>query len=627
MANVQTDQGWYADEYWVKQSAGALGKVGSSAPPTPTPSAMTMLPKVGTLSASSILAAGYLVASDQGGSIYCAVNNADATVFLTYFPQGNPYRTRQCVCSKTPQAQYGWASTTGGSDITTTGSGAASTAYGDIYTHVSNWNIVSSQIIGNVPFYETLADGYEAAAALLYGGGQQSTISKANTGYAVACWAKYLYDNEEFVRPILISANQGPAHIQKDEQGGSEVESVYTKTWQSKGLYVAITNDSFDANQLEATGAILSDFTSVPLSSDTPANIVDALFPLIIQRSNFHWGDEDNPYSEGGETGPGGGGGDYSNPSDPISIPTTPTYGYANAGFFSIWIPDDDQINTLSTFMWNADPLVIDFWKRMVADPIDLVIGLSVVPFYIAPTGSSAVSMGFVNTGVTLNYTDKQYFEVDCGSVTIEEHWGAYLDYNPYTKIEIFLPYIGSRHLDADECMGKTLNVVYKIDIVSGSCVALIKVDNSVLYHFEGNCAVSVPVTSFQMQGLMTKIVNTGLAGAAVMAGIGGPLAAGAFASSAANLMSTKTTVPKASNISSAAGLLDVQKPYLVITRPKQAIPAEQNVYTGYPSFITSTLGSLSGYTEVEAIHLDNIPCTAAELNEIDTLLRNGVIF
>jgi hypothetical protein len=36
-------------------------------------------------------------------------------------------------------------------------------------------------------------------------------------------------------------------------------------------------------------------------------------------------------------------------------------------------------------------------------------------------------------------------------------------------------------------------------------------------------------------------------------------------------------------------------------------------------------LGSLSGYTEVDAINLEGIPATAAELQEIEKLLKNGV--
>ena len=73
--------------------------------------------------------------------------------------------------------------------------------------------------------------------------------------------------------------------------------------------------------------------------------------------------------------------------------------------------------------------------------------------------------------------------------------------------------------------------------------------------------------------------------------------------------------------------MLAIQKPYLILTRPRQAHPANQNHYTGYPSFITENLSELSGYTEIEQIHLENVQATDSELNEIVSLLESGVIF
>jgi hypothetical protein len=46
----------------------------------------------------------------------------------------------------------------------------------------------------------------------------------------------------------------------------------------------------------------------------------------------------------------------------------------------------------------------------------------------------------------------------------------------------------------------------------------------------------------------------------------------------------------------------------------------------GYQSNITAVLSSLSGYTEVDFIHLENVKATDTELEEIETLLKEGVI-
>lgn len=94
--------------------------------------------------------------------------------------------------------------------------------------------------------------------------------------------------------------------------------------------------------------------------------------------------------------------------------------------------------------------------------------------------------------------------------------------------------------------------------------------------------------------------------------------------STAVNQM--KPSIEKSGAMGGTGGLLGIQTPYLILTRPRQALPNNQNVFMGYPSFITETLESIKGYTEIENIHLENIPATEEELSEIESLLKNGVI-
>ena len=106
--------------------------------------------------------------------------------------------------------------------------------------------------------------------------------------------------------------------------------------------------------------------------------------------------------------------------------------------------------------------------------------------------------------------------------------------------------------------------------------------------------------------------------------GASAPMAIPGMAATATN--SLKPTVEKSGAMGGMGGMLAVQNPYIILTRPKQAIPAYQNTFTGYPSFITKTLSECSGYTEVESIHLENVPATDGELQEINDLLKSGVI-
>lgn len=369
-----------------------------------------------------------------------------------------------------------------------------------------------------------------------------------------------------------------------------------------------------------------------------------------------------DPYTEIDPSVPGGGDGTYDfQGSDSINFPTLPSLSAVATGFVSLWSPTEQQMLDLSSFMWNADITTIDFWKKLFADPKELIFGLSLVPLNLADLGyidgQGTVVVGLVNTRIMMDKISSQWVEFDCGSLVIDEAWGAYLDYDPYTKLEIYLPFCGVHPIKADDFIPGTISLKYYIDLLSGTCVAMIKstksdkhgdVLNSVMYQFMGNCAAQIPVSSQQFADAVRSAISiaasigsmvaTGVGGAAAMtaAKSGGAALTSAMrtlsseistgASAVENVMNIKPAIERSGAIGSTAALLGVRTPYLILTRPRMARPDKQSTYTGYPSFITETLGDISGWTIVQAIHLDAIPCTSEEMREIDELLKGGVI-
>lgn len=335
----------------------------------------------------------------------------------------------------------------------------------------------------------------------------------------------------------------------------------------------------------------------------------------------------EDPYAPGGETATGGGTGTFDNTGDDIDIPSIPTLSAVDAGFITLFNPTLSDMNTLASYMW-SDPLFdVAAWKKIFADPMDAILGLSIVPVAVPDGGTKTVKVGNISTGITMPYAASQYVEVDCGTLSIEEYWGAYLDYDPYTKAELYLPYIGTHPIAVDDIMGKSVHVVYHVDILSGACCAYVKCGSSVLYTFLGQCSSSIPITGDNWTNVINGALNiAGSIGSMVATGgATAPMTAGSIASTVVNQM--KPTVEKSGSLSGTGGMMAVQTPYLILTRPRQAMPSEQNVFMGYPSFITSLLSDLSGYTEIESAHLTGIPATNAELSEIETLLKSGVIF
>lgn len=332
-----------------------------------------------------------------------------------------------------------------------------------------------------------------------------------------------------------------------------------------------------------------------------------------------------DPYDPGGESGTGGGTGDFDGTGDDIDIPSLPTLSATDTGFITLFNPSTGQLRALANYMWSTG-FDLDTFKKLFADPMDCILGLSIVPVAVPNGGSKAVSVGNISTGVTMTLAGSQYVEVDCGTLNVNEFWGAYLDYDPFTKAEIYLPYIGTHPIAVDDIMNKPVHVVYHIDILSGACCAFVKCGGSVLYTFVGQCSCSIPITGNDW----TNVVNGALSIAAAIGtmvatgGASAPMAATAIASTAVNSM--KPSVEKSGSLGGMGGMLGVQVPYLILTRPRQALPKNQNRFSGYPSFITRGLSSLSGFTEIDSIHLENIPATEQELSEIETLLKGGVI-
>ena len=337
---------------------------------------------------------------------------------------------------------------------------------------------------------------------------------------------------------------------------------------------------------------------------------------------------DDDPYSgddDDDQSSEGGGDGDHDDDSDNVDTDPLPSISAVDTGFLTLYNPNAGQLQSLANYMWSS-AFDINTFQKLWADPMTCILGLSIIPVAIPNGALTQVKIGNISTNVSMTKAGAQYVELDCGSVSVSEYWGSYLDYSPYTKAEIYLPYCGTHAIDIDDIMKKTISIKYKIDILTGSCTANIKCGSELLYTFQGNCASNVPINGNDWTNTINGALNVA-ASIGTMVATGGataPMAAGSIASAAVNNL--KPHVEKSGAISTAGGLLANQKPYIIITRPRIARPGYQNQFMGYPSFITKNIGELSGYTEIEVSHISGISATDAELQEIETLLKEGVI-
>ena len=336
-----------------------------------------------------------------------------------------------------------------------------------------------------------------------------------------------------------------------------------------------------------------------------------------------------NPILPSEDTSDPGGGDtehpDYNPFSDPVEFPGLPTGGSAMAtGFIRVYTPTASQLQSLAGVLWSDS--FVETIKKVQNDPMEAIISLHSLPMSLS-SGTAECRIGNFNSGITMNTVSSQYVKRDLGSLYIPEHWASALDYGPYNTVDIFLPYVGVRSLQIDDVVGKTLKVEYNVDILSGATVVSVMCGNSVLYTYNTSLISYHPISQSSFGPLYQSIANGmgNVISGAVAGGIGGAVG-GALGSAINVAMSKHSTVSRGGSIGGNSGCLGGFVPYLIIHRPIQSLASGFAHFKGYPSNITATLGSVSGYTEVESVHLDGITCTDNEKAEIEALLYNGVI-
>lgn len=306
-------------------------------------------------------------------------------------------------------------------------------------------------------------------------------------------------------------------------------------------------------------------------------------------------------------------------------VPAIPT-GSASS-LWAIYNPTQAQVDAFGAWLWSSD--FVEQLKKLFNDPMQAIIGIHKV-FATPSTGAAqTIKCGYLDSGVSSAIVTSQYTSVDCGSANLREYFGNVFDYDPYTRVSLFLPFIGIVPLNVSEVMRSTVSVKYKVDVLSGACLAevSIKRDNSggILYTYSGSAIVSYPVSSGSYIGVVQAALSTAL-------GIGSAIASGGatLGVSAAMVMGgmsrAKTQVQHSGQFSGAAGAMGGKKPYLIVIRPQTRTPVKINEYAGYPSNAIHKLSECSGYTRVREAHITSTSAYDNELQEIETLLKTGVI-
>lgn len=329
--------------------------------------------------------------------------------------------------------------------------------------------------------------------------------------------------------------------------------------------------------------------------------------------------------------------------SDTITIPGNPLIGVSNAGWVHVYNPSAGGLQNFGAWLFpnpelpsGADPTEIVNYLLLLCQTlansrlIDYVLDCHIIP--VTPQTGTAQDIkvgGRTAVGIAASVVTNDYIDATCGSLNIREYFGGFQDFL-CTKSKLYLPFVGFVDVLPEYWQSGTILVDYKFNVIDGSFMCYVRsssnrsqLTNSIIAQYSGNACVHVPITGVNYANMVSGLVGA----AASIEGAKTTSAVLGSAYSAANTILNGGDMIQSNGYTSAASMMGVRYPYLLIER---AVPSYAGNYAhdkGYPSNISTLLSNVSGFTVIDDIDLSGIPLMEVELNELRTLLKEGVYF
>lgn len=295
------------------------------------------------------------------------------------------------------------------------------------------------------------------------------------------------------------------------------------------------------------------------------------------------------------------------------------------SSLWAVYHPSQAELNAFGAWLWSSD--FVEQLKRLFNDPMQAIIGVHKVFAPIPTGGTQTIKCGYLDSGVSSPTVSNQYTEVNCGTVNCREYFGNVFDYDPHTKVSIYLPFIGVVPLKVSEVMRASINVTYGVDVITGACLAKVKVERdgggAILYSYGGSCACHYPISSGSYAGIISGIVTSAI-------GIAGGIATGnplsAVGGAVAGLHQAHTDVQRSGGFTGCAGAMGPKKPYLIIDRPQTRLANDFAAYDGKPANSTQFIGDCVGFIRAQEVHFSAPGAFDDEAKEVESLLKSGVL-
>ena len=283
-----------------------------------------------------------------------------------------------------------------------------------------------------------------------------------------------------------------------------------------------------------------------------------------------------------------------------------------------------------------------DLWQQFQNyqfDPLSGIIGALVVP--CSPTGVSVAGINLSGQTIAVRGSPlaitQRFCDTSTVSINIDKYYDSFMDYPPETTATLYLPCIGSVNINIAECMRGRIDVMYRVDICTGNCVAFVDLydytGRVMQYTYSGNCGTPIPVAGND-RGI-SAIISGGMgiiggAASILSSPFTGPASFGTgalgLASGAAQIAGRQQHEKHVGGFGGGCGCMGYLCPIVEITRPAVSTPEDYTARVGGMSNQSGAVGDYSGYTVFDWVDVSGISgATDAEKAEIENILKSGI--
>ena len=336
------------------------------------------------------------------------------------------------------------------------------------------------------------------------------------------------------------------------------------------------------------------------------------------------------------------------------NIPDRPTTGNDNDdiesvgyGYFS-----NTVMGTLYSLYNKLDLEKIAQWFYNQTEKIDIannVISIKEIPFSLTALNIVPLDVDLKIGGVNVTYNNENIkvgqivstattsVSVTFGEFNIPRLSGTFLDYSPYTKYELLLPFAPTPVTLPDWCVNKTVKAIFLYDIYTTSCQYVIECNGERICSVSGIFGVDRPISAQNVALKDASRISAQVATASSVLGgvlsastgnIGGIMsgAIGGVSALSQMILSGKQNymyTVGANGDSSSVGLCHAV--HLKITRTLSAEDSNFNHVYGRPLCKYKKLSSVTGYTKCDNINTTGLTCSETEKQRIKQLLETGI--